>query len=256
MRHLFETTTANLVTSSDASKAGTLTVALPTSFFLNNDVLFDVLAVDPPGDFQGMKVTRLIYQSNLDKYAFKLLSGKFQQLGDTFFGYLVPEASFEDINALEHLIAKRLITQKFAACVMMIDFPNPVFSPIRQVLSKYVPTAGAVQADLSAPIIAAIMQAAAALPVESAEGQFVANWKLPDDQWKNVFAGRIRDYLAAANTKLTAKRDFDAYVELAESRRRQFATLPLDEFDLLLPVTSIPHGPSLRMNADGSVGPR
>jgi hypothetical protein len=256
LRHLFETTTVNLVTSSDASRAASARVALPLSFFLNKDALFDTIGVDPPGDFQGIDVARSSYQSNLEKNHFALVSGSFRQPGDTFFGFLVPEASFEDINGLAHLLSTKLITPKFAACVMMIDFPNPVFSPTRQGLSKYVPAAGPVQGDLSATIAAAITEAAAGLPAESAEAQFVSNWKLADDQWKTVFAQRVKDYLVTVKAKTDVQENFDRYVELAESRRRQFATLPLNEFELLLPETSIPRGPALKMNTDGSVGPR
>jgi hypothetical protein len=113
-----------------------------------------------------------------------------------------------------------------------------------------------VQGDLSATIAATITQAAAGLPAESAEAQFVSNWKLADDQWKTVFAQRVKDYLVTVKAKTDVQENFDRYVELTESRRRQFATLPLNEFELLLPETSIPRGPALKMNTDGSVGPR
>ena len=256
LRHLFETTTVNLATSSDASRAASPGVALPLSFFLNKSVLFDAIGVDAPGDFQGLDVARTTYQANLQKDGFALVSGMFRQPGDTFFGFIVPEPSFEDVSAIGSLISHHLITPKFAACVVMIDFPNPVFSPLRQNLLKYVPAAGPVEGELSAPIAEAIVRAAANLPDSSAEAQFAANWKIPDDQWKNVFAARIGGYLAAVKAKAVVPGNFDRYVELAESRRRQFALLPLNEFELLLPETQIPRGPVLKMSPDGTVGPR
>jgi hypothetical protein len=92
------------------------------------------------------------------------------------------------------------------------------------------------------------------LPEESPERQFLANWGLADADWEATFEARIESYLDAVRARLAAPGGFDRYVELAESRRRRFARLPLNEFELLLPETNIPaNAPLLRMDADGDV---
>ena len=258
LRQLFDSTTVNLVSSPSESRANTPQVLLPLEFFLNRDALFNVIGLASPPDFQPPGVPRDVYRAALQRFEFALVSGAFRQPGDTHFAFLVPEPAFEDVNALREMLARKLIDRKFAASVLMVDFPNPVFSPARCTLLKYIPAAGTIRpdgsSDLPERVAEAIAQAAKSLPEESPERQFLANWGLPDADWEATYASRIRSYLDAVRDRLTRPGGFDRYVELAESRRRQFARLPLNEFELLLPRTNIPaNAPLLRMDADGDV---
>jgi hypothetical protein len=261
LRHLFESTSVNLTTSRVESRAA-LDKPLPLTFFLNKDILFDpAVGLKPPADFQAPKVDQALYQNALTAFRFALVSDGFQQPGETFFAFLTPEPAFEDLDVLRRLIGGNVITPKFAACVLMVDFPNPVFSPLRQRLSAYVPDAATVkggQSDLPAKFADAVKAAAAGLPADSAEAQFLANWTLPDDQWRPTFEGRIKAYLTAVTPRLKTQEGVNDYVRLAESRRREFGARPLHEaFPLMLPVSNIPpNAPPLQMNADATVGPK
>ena len=258
LRQLFDSTTVNLVTSPTESRANTPQVLLPLEFFLNREALFNAIGLAPPPGFQPPSVPRDVYRAALQRFEFALVSGTFRQPGDTHFAFLVPEPAFEDVNALREMLARKLIHRKFAASVLMVDFTNPIFSPARRRLLEYIPTAGTIRpdgsSDLPERIAEAIAQAAEALPAESPERQFLANWGLSDADWEATYATRIRSYLDAVRDRLSRPGGFDRYVELAESRRRQFARLPLNEFELLLPRTNIPaNAPLLRMDADGDV---
>ena len=139
----------------------------------------------------------------------------------------------------------------------MVDFPNPVFSPARAKLFQYMPAAAALDpatGGLSQQIAVVISEAAEGRPANSPEAEFKANWELPESEWQNVFASRIESYLAAVSVHISSAAGFDDYVRLAESRRREFKRMRLNEFSLTLPVTNIPpSAPFLQMQPDGTI---
>ena len=258
LRHLFETTSVNLTTSRTESRAN-LDKVIPLSFLLNKDVLFDIINLNAPDDFDGATITKDAYAKTLDTFQFALASQSFRQPGDTFFAFLVPEPAFEDTDMIDRLLRKNVVTRKFAASVLMVDFQNPVFSPHRAGLMKYVPKSWPAdnnsKTTLSEVVADAITEGAKGLPADSGEHQFLANWNLDDAKWQSVFEDRIKSYLKAVTDRLATPDGVNDYVRLAESRRREFSVRPLHEaFDLMLPVTNIPRGaPLLQMNADGTV---
>ena len=221
LRQLFDSTTVNLVSSPSESRANTPQVLLPLEFFLNRDALFNVVGLASPPEFQPPSVPRDVYRAALQRFEFALASGAFRQPGDTHFAFLVPEPAFEDVNALREMLARKLIDRKFAASVLMVDFPNPVFSPARRRLLEYIPTAGTIRpdgsSDLPERIAEAIAEAAKALPVESPERQFLANWGLPDADWEATYASTdpIVPRCRAGPTHQAG--GIRRYVELAES---------------------------------------
>lgn len=262
LRQLFETTTINLASSGVQSKSvqPSATFVLPLTFFVNRDALFNVLKLNP--EVELPKVSGEFYLSAVERFQLAIAdtSINFSQPGDTFFAFMAPEPSFEDFEALRQMLEKKIVTPKFAACVLMIDFQNPVYSERRQHLARYIPDTGMLQggaSDVPARFVERVTQAAQALPPDSPEQEFLANWNLPDDQWQSVFRERVRSYLTAVNGRLSAQEGFDAYMRLAVSRRREFEASPasfLAEFPLLLPTSNVPSGaPSQRMNPDGSV---
>lgn len=267
LRQLFETTTINLATSGAQSKSvqSAAPLTLPITFFVNRDALFNVLRLNP--EVELPRVSGEHYLSAVGRFQLALAdpspSINFRLPGDTFFAFLVPEPSFEDFEALRQMLEKKIVTPKFAACVLMIDFQNPIYSEARQRLARYAPPSGALQggaSDVPARFADRVAQAAQGLPPDSPEQQFLSNWNLPDDQWQNVFRERIRGYLTAVNGRLSAQEGFDDYMRLAVSRRREFTASPaksLAEFPLLLPRSNVPAAaPLLRMNPDGSVSPK
>ena len=47
------------------------------------------------------------------------------------------------------MIAQGVITDHFALSVLLVDFPNPVYSPLRAGLWKYVPASALVKGSVS-----------------------------------------------------------------------------------------------------------
>jgi hypothetical protein len=237
---------------------------LPLTFFVNREALFDRLKLDP-----GVPVPRVsgaFFLSAENKFQLALVDSdvNFRQPTDTFFPFLIPEPPLEDLSALQQMLDQKIINQKFAASVLMVDFENPVFSRKREQLLKYVPETGKIVggvSDVAEQFVTRVRQAAATLPADSPEQQFLANWGLPDDQWQTVFAERLRQYLTAVNTKLTTAEGFEGYMRLAISRRHEFKNVitaqTLAEFPLLLPQSNVPSGaPLLEMKPGGAVGPK
>jgi hypothetical protein len=263
VRPLFETTTVNLGSSSRLSEANTPTLDLPMNFFVNSDVVGDVLRLPALLSGSVPQVKRAFYKATLAKFDFRLAevplcdAATFCRKGDTHFAFFVPVPSFGDTNTIRQLIARNVITQHFALSVLMVDFPNPVYSASRSRLLRYVPLTAAVQngsSDLAEKTAAAIVQAAATLPAGSPEKRFAANWALAPNQLRAAADARVKSYLTAVRSRLATQAGFDAYTRLAQSRRNRFARSGLNEFPLLLPRTNLPDA-ELHMNADGTVAP-
>jgi hypothetical protein len=135
----------------------------------------------------------------------------------------------------------------------MVDFPNPVFSKRRAALIKYVPAAATIGQDLP-EFVAAVERASADLPPNSAEAEFLANWRLPDDQWQLSFTKRIEEFIGHIRERLNSAAGFADIFRLAESRRREFRRRPLAEFRLTTPMTNIPESALLlELTEDGRV---
>jgi hypothetical protein len=265
VRPLFESTTVNLGSSMRLSEANTPTLDLPMNFFINVDVLGDVLRPPLSALTTGSvpQVRRALYQDALTRFDFRLAEGPvcnattFCLKGDTHFAFFVPVPSFGDTTTIRQLIARNVITQHFAQSVLMVDFPNPVYSSPRSQLLRYVPATAAVvdgRSDLAEKTAAAIVQAAATQPADSPEAAFAANWALTPDQLQAAADMRVSSYLAAVRDRVATQVGFDDYVTLAQSRRDRFAQSPLNEFPLLLPKTNLAPA-DLHMNSDATVAP-
>lgn len=264
VRPLFETTTVNLGSSNRSSDSNTPTLDLPMNFFVNADLLGDILRLPAFLSVPVPQVRRDFYAATLARFDFRLASGPtcdaatFCLKGDTHFAFFVPVPSFGDTNTIRQLIARNVITPHFALSVLMVDFPNPVYSAPRSRLLRYVPSTAAVQdgrSDLPEKTAAAIVQAAATQPPDSPESRFAANWALTPDQLRADADTRVKSYLEAVRNRLATQTGFDDYTRLAQSRRERFATTPLrEQFPFMLPRTNIPAA-SLHMNADGTVKP-
>jgi len=259
MRQVLDTTTVNLASSSQQSDQldDGSTLVLPPTFFLNVEALLDSIGLAP--NIGPIGVPGQLYRRSLERYDFRLTDGTFSRPGDSFFAFLVPEPAFEDLNVLALLLKERIIGRRFAACLLMVDFPNPVFSERRHRLLAYVPPAAmrvdgaaADPTDLEARFVAAV-EASTPEP-GSAEDEFLANWSVPATTFERAFESRIESYFAQLTALAATEDGFDGWVRLAESRRREFRRRPLAEFRLTLPTTSIPpDAPPLAMRPDGTV---
>ena len=258
MRHLFESTTVNLVASNVQSRSviDQTQVKLPLTFFLNSDVLIELLGLEP--DIDVPTVSGEFYRKNLEAFEFKLITNGFQRNGDTHFAFIIPEPAFEDHQVVAEMLRRSLITPRFVACVSMVDFANPVSSVSRQHLLQYVPSQvhqdfSNLESQFVTNVETAVIQQITPHPA-SPELQFLNHWQL-GTAWKTSFEARIEAYFSALKQRLQSQAGYDACVHLAESRRREFRRRPLSEFDLTLPVTNIPaDAPLLQMFEDGSVG--
>ncbi|HLM01536.1 MAG TPA: hypothetical protein VK400_10825, partial [Pyrinomonadaceae bacterium] len=261
LRQILQTTTVNLASSSrQSSRVGdNERMDLPVTFFLNTEALLDYVELEP--DISAVSVAGKFYNESLRRYDFTLRDGEFSQKGDTFFGFLIPEPAFEDLNLLAVLLENKIISRRFAACLLMIDFPNPVFSRKREQMMQFVPqtanvaaSGGKLKSDFETQFAAIVESVIMKMPPSHAAHEFLANWRLPEKDWKRAFEKRIEDYFEAVQEKSGTEEGFDGWTRLAESRRREFRGRPLAEFRLTTPFTNIPDAaPLLEMRADAAV---
>jgi len=262
-RQVLETTTVNLISSeaeSDLVEDGDA-LALPLTFFVGSDALIDRLGLEP--EIARPSVPGAFYRASLARFGFALTDGAgFRRPGDTFFAFLVPEPAFEDVDVLSLLLEAEVLSRRLATCLLMVDFPNPIYSGRRARLLAHVPDetrAGAGGAALDAAVIGAVEAAAGAdgssTAPASPERELLALWgQSGAPGWEGAFARRIERYFAALAERLATEEGFLDVTRLAESRRRRFRRLPLAEFSLTVPVTSIdPDAPELEMGEDATV---
>jgi hypothetical protein len=263
LRQILETTTVNLTSTSECSAGITdeTTLRLPPTFFLNSEALVDSIELDP--QIEPITVSGRLYRESLARYEFSVTDGRFRKAGDTFFAFLLPEPAFEDLDLLALLLQERIISKRFAACLLMVDFQNPILSERRRQLMAYVPDTAVLadtansdgaRSDIEAQFAAAVERAAPGLGADSPEAEFLANWRLAPTDWKRSFEQRIERYFSGLKQQAATAAGFDGWVRLAESRRREFSRRPLAEFRLTIPTTNIPPtAAALAMNDDGTV---
>jgi hypothetical protein len=223
-RQVLSTTTVNLATSPQESRALELgdSVLLPRTFFLHSDALLSTLKLGIA--FPTPKANAAHYLKCLQRYEVAVRDEHFSFPGDTHFAFQTSEPAFEDLVVLQELLARDVLSRKGAAALLMVDFPNPIFSPRRAKLLTYVPDrlalgAGAGFEQLFLP---AVRAAAAGFPPEAPEQAFLSIWDLPDSEWESAVVERVHVYVAAIAEKIQTADGFDGFFRLAESRRREF----------------------------------
>lgn len=257
LRHLFETTTVNLRTTDTeyAALEDSTELALPLTFLFNLEAL-EPLCQDLPA--RAPLIPGSHYRSALSHHRSRLADDRgWERLGDTHFAFLFPEPALEDNAVVRLAVRAGLLTERFAGCALMVDFPNPVYSPRRAALLHHAPEAATVDghgSNLPECTAQRIVEAAAEQGPESPEEEFAALWRLGEPGWRAAAAARLQSYVDAVSRALSDEVGVDSLVRLAESRRRLFATSALNEFPLLLPRTDLPEDmPVLAMRPDGTV---
>jgi hypothetical protein len=258
LRHLLTTTTVNLTSAPDRSWSMTPgdLVRLPTTFFLNSEILTGDLSI--PANLARLKVSSDLYLAALARYSVKLQDGPNVLDRDTFFAFAVPEASAEDRAVVAGLLQRGILSRTLAASLLMVDFPNPIFSARREALLTYVPDEARADGggDLDARFSAALRASPASAVAGSPEAEFLGWWNMSDDGREQEMARQLDDYWTALTSKLASDDGFDGVFRLAESRRRQFRERPLAEFGLTLAVaTALDIPVPLIMTTSGEVTP-
>ncbi|MEX2555167.1 MAG: hypothetical protein WEB06_06000 [Actinomycetota bacterium] len=254
MEQLLDTPAVNLITSrreSASASASPEPLALPGTFFIDADGLAIVQLEGPP----QFTVRAEVYARSLETFDVKLADGPgFVQDGDTHFAFAVPERAFEDLVVLQKALEIGLVSRRLAACLLMTDFPNPIFSDRRPALLARVPPTAQVTdggSSFSEEMANAILAEAPDAGAGSPEQEFAELWNVGED-FEDQFNALLRDYYEAVNARLASQAGFDDYFRLAESRRQRVKQTPIFESPLLFANTNIPPV-SLSMQRDGTV---
>jgi hypothetical protein len=250
MVQVLDTPSVNLIASNresrDVAAGGPL--VLPQTFFVDSEALTEVLGLPAPPRFAVAAETYLRSLRTFDVHQED--DAGVRHAGDTHFAFAVPERAFEDQAVLRRALAVGLLSERLAACLLMVDFPNPVFSRRRASLLAHVPPRARITEgswDLSDAMADAILDAAPDTPAGSPEREFA-------ELWEDVasLGDRLHLYYAAVTARLGSQAGFDDYVRLAESRRHRVRQMPISESSLLFARTDVP-ARERRMTADGTV---
>jgi hypothetical protein len=262
LEQVLTTLTVNLVSSQTSSAAAVSgadsEVDLPETFFVDSDALSGVLGLAPP---PRPSVPSSVYAESLRTFDVHLTDNRqFKRRGDTHFAFVVPERAFEDTNTLQEAIERGIVSRRLAACLLMVDFPNPIFSQKRERLLEYVPnSAFGETANFSQTVADAILGSTDATEPGTPEHEFAQRWEAGED-FEAPFNALLQAYYTAFAERLRTQEGFDSYMRLAESRRNVVRgtppdfddRMPIAEFPLLFSRTNIPPRERI-MLADGTV---
>ncbi|MEQ9077148.1 MAG: hypothetical protein RLP09_25025 [Sandaracinaceae bacterium] len=255
LRQVVDTTSVNLVSSDVVSRVEPPPprLTLPTTAFLDVDALVDLLEVEVTHG--RLSTSWEHYQQVLVDHGYELRAGgdRVVARGDLHFAFTAPERAFEDQAVLRALVRARLLSRRMAASLLMVDFPNPVFSRRRRSLLAALPERGVRDAGGRWSLDDAILDvtssaASAGGPAE----ELLRAWAVGDD-WQRAFGARIDAYLTALQARLDTSSGFAEIDRLIVSRRRQARRRPLLEFDLTLPFARELPREQLAMREDGSI---
>ncbi len=239
---LLDTLTVNLIssrTSSAAAMSGAAaTVDLPASFFVDAASL-ELVGVlpDPP----AFRVAADVYTAVMRSVGARLDDGAgFTVDGDTHFAFVIPERAAEDVETVRQAVAAGIFTQRLVACLLMVDFPNPLFSSLRPRLLTFFPeeSFSGDGVSFSTAVAERILASPEAEESGAAEAEFAQLWRVGEN-FQAPFTDRLTTYFAALEEQLSSQSGFDAYVRLAESRRAFVLEMPIAESALLFARTTV-----------------
>ena len=257
VEQIVSTPTVNLVTTSTESRVlkPDTEVFLPSEFFFDIDGLSLLLQLDR---LPAASVPGKVYLRCLEKFDVRLEDGPFRRKGDTHFCFLVPERAFEDQEVVRLAIEVGLVSERLAACLLMVDPWNPVFSERRAALLRHTPASAKIaggKSDFSKRMADAILAAAENGPAGSPEAEFAERWNV-GASFRAPFRKLLRPYFEAVEKRAKTQDGFEAYFKLAADRRAEFKKkMPIAEFPLLLPASDI-RPARRRMRRDGTVEER
>jgi hypothetical protein len=263
LEQVLTTLTVNLASSQTSSVAAVSGAAsevdLPETFFVDSDALSGVFGLARPSEFLEPArtsqpfVPSSVYAASLETFDVRLTDGAvFERPGDTHFAFVVPERAFEDTDTLRQAIEQEIVSRRLAACLLMVDFPNPIFSQKRERLLEHVPDSAFGQVgDFSQSVADAIRSSTAATEPGTPEHEFAQLWDVGQN-FEGRFNELLQNYYTAFAERLRTQEGFDSYMRLAESRRDLVRDMPIAESDLLFSQTNVPSR-ERTMRADGTV---
>ena len=155
-----------------------------------------------------------------------------------------------------------LITAHFAASVLMIDFPNPVFSPYRAKLLEYAPVTAILDpagGGLSQQIADAIAAAAAGLPADSLMRSSWPTGNLPPPIGRRSSPREFSCTWQQLVTDSGTSEGFDDYVRLAQfrlARIQSHAAQRIHPYSARHEHSAWYSNRRCRCNVDGTVSPK
>jgi len=254
MRQVLTSPAVNLGSSHTETSivASTEAVDLPPRSFVDSAALTETLDLQAPPAFT---VPGSRYAAALTAFDVALTDGdSFSRPGDTHFVFLVPERAAEDQAVVVAAIDSGLLTERLAACLLMVDFANPVFSERRAALLRHVPPTATITndaSDFSQALADAILAAAASTAEGSPEHEFAERWNA-GEAWREAFNPLLESYYAAVTARLSDQEGFNDLFRLAEARRQRVRQMPIFESPLLFAQTNIPASERV-MQSDGTV---
>ncbi len=252
LRQILDSRAVNLISSHTEGGivGGEPTVDLPQTFFVDSEGL-SIEKLGLPVPETAFMVPGARYAASMETFAATLTDGEgFSRRGDTHFAFVVPQRAAEDQAVLEAAIDAGLLTDRLAACLLMTDFPNPVFSALRASLLRHVPASATLTggtSDFSQRMADTIVAAAEGTEPGSAEREFAERWQTGDG-WREAFGASLTAYYAAVTKRLGGQEGLDDVIRLAESRRDHVRgggphpRMPISESPLLFARTNVPSG--------------
>jgi hypothetical protein len=240
----------------------------PNDTFLADTLLQTVLGLNYKS--LSVKLPRAEYDAFLKKHDFKLVGTKgfmrdsekaFEYPGSTYFAFYVPQVGAEDIYMTQKMLQSKIVTDKFVASMLMVDFKNPLFSAKRTSLQKYAQqiTTGKIVGGVSSvpgDFVNKIKQTGAKacnpnnFDACSAEEQFLYNWELPENEWRKLTADRLQTYVSSI-ANLEPKERLDVLMRWSVKQQNRFAEDPnychFFESRTLFPESDLAKFPALEL---------
>ena len=257
MRSFLGTPTVNLASSlseSDQVIDAGEDFQIPAAFLVNVHCLNGVIGLPQPEDSQ-LRISGPAYREVLADSGVTLREDGTALVDpprDTHFVFVVPEPAFEDTDIVKKVVEAGVLSKQVAACLLMVDFPNPVFSERREALLEHIPDSAPADA-LSDTIANAITQAPEAAEEDTPEREF-AELLAAGGDFEAEFSKLLTDYYASASAGLSQTDRLGEFVRLAESRRERTRSMFIVESELVFAKPAVPVPPGLRMARDGSIG--
>lgn len=246
LEQVLTTLTVNLISSRTSSAAAVTGAAnavdLPETFFVDAAALAR-LGLTPPPAFTVAAETYASAMEELDAHLeARSADGSviFSSPGDTHFAFVVPERAHEDVETMRQALEAGIVTRRLLACLLMVDFENPIFSPARTALLSHIPEGqfAGDGVDFSQAVADSILASPQVDVPDSPEAAFASHWGLGED-FDASFNARLTAYYAAVGDRLTTPIGFSDYFRLAESRRAEVEEMPIAESPLLFAKTNV-----------------